>query len=153
MIGWVQLQRPARFRFRLGLAGRRAPSRPLCCEAVRRACPHVGMVLPRLDECVRARERTAIDERSSMALLTAHGVPGLVLPRRSDARMGQVVLSGVRALVHAKGRACWLWARMKSMTRLTSSSRDPNSPRLSSRRVRIEKNNSTWFNQEACLGV
>jgi len=30
---------------------------------------------------------------------------------------------------------------------------EANSPRLSSRRVRIEKNSSAWFNQEACLGV
>ena len=31
----------------------------------------------------------------------------------------------------------------------TSSLTEANSPRLSSRRVRIEKNSSAWFNQEA----
>ena len=45
------------------------------------------------------------------------------------------------------------YSAMNAMTLATSSSREANSPRLSSRRARIEKNSSTWFNQEACLGV
>jgi hypothetical protein len=42
---------------------------------------------------------------------------------------------------------------MNAIILATSSALEANSPRLSSRRVRIEKNSSTWFNQEACLGV
>src|SRR5918994_1984882 len=42
---------------------------------------------------------------------------------------------------------------MNAITLPTRSSTEPNSPRLSSRRVRIEKNSSTWFSHEAWLGV
>jgi hypothetical protein len=38
---------------------------------------------------------------------------------------------------------------MNAMIRSTSSVTEANAPRLSSRRVRIEKSSSAWFNQEA----
>src|SRR4029450_13067653 len=41
---------------------------------------------------------------------------------------------------------------MNAITLATRSSTERNSPRLSSRRARIEKNSSSWFSQEAWGG-
>jgi hypothetical protein len=42
---------------------------------------------------------------------------------------------------------------MNAITLATKSLTDLNSPRLSSRRARIEKNSSTWFSHKAWVGV
>jgi hypothetical protein len=42
---------------------------------------------------------------------------------------------------------------MNAITLATRSWTEVNSPRLSSRRARIEKNSSTWFSHDAWVGV
>src|SRR5712692_11779047 len=77
----------------------------------------------------------------------------LMHPRVNSINMSHAASLRLASYFQTNGLALPLRSSMKAMILSTRSSREANSPRFKSLRVRMLKTNSTWLSQLACLGV